>query len=154
MTYASIMVYTDGDKASDDRIRIARALADQFHAALIGIAASAPRPPVVAPDLIGTEIEAEIAAISAELAKTEKKFLKAACRAKGQTEWRASHRMPNDAVADESRAADLLVIGREPSSDNPFLALDPGTVLLRTGRPVLAVPRSVKELKAKKVLIA
>ena len=45
MTYASIMVYTDGDEASDNRIRIARSLADQFHAALIGVAAGAPRPP-------------------------------------------------------------------------------------------------------------
>ena len=154
MTYASIMVYTDGDEASDNRIRIARALADQFHAALIGVAAGAPRPPIVAPDLIGTEIEAEIAAISAELAEKEKKFLKAACRADGQTEWRASHGMPNDAVAEEARAADLLVIGREPSSDDPFRSLNPGTVLLRTGRPVLAVPRSVHEFKAKKILIA
>ena len=154
MTFASIMVYTDGDEASDHRIRIARALADQFHAALIGVAAGAPRPPMVAADLIGTEIEAEIAAISAELAEKEKKFLKAACRSDGQTEWRGAHGMPNEAVAHEARAADLLVIGKEPSSSDPFLALDPGTVVLRTGRPVLAVPRSVQELKAKKVLIA
>ena len=44
------------------------------------------------PDLIGREIEAEIAAISAELAEKEKKFLKAACRADGQTEWRGAPR--------------------------------------------------------------
>ncbi len=62
--------------------------------------------------------------------------------------------MPNEAVAHEARAADLLIIGREPSSDDPFLSLNPGTVVLRTGRPVLAVPRSVHELKAKKILIA
>ncbi len=154
MTYASIMVYTDGDEASDHRIRIARALADRFHAALIGVAAGAPRPPIVAPDLIATEIEAEIAAISAELADKEKKFLKLACRAEGQTEWRAAHGMPNDAVSGEARAADLLVIGKEPSSNDPFLSLNPGTVLLRTGRPVLAVPRSVQALKAKNILIA
>ncbi len=57
MTYASIMVYTDGDAASDNRIRIARALADQFHAALIGVAAGAPRPPMVAHDLIGRRLK-------------------------------------------------------------------------------------------------
>jgi nucleotide-binding universal stress UspA family protein len=62
--------------------------------------------------------------------------------------------LPNDAVAHEARAADLLVIGREPSSDDPFVSLNPGTVILRTGRPVLAVPRSAHELKAKKILIA
>ena len=93
------------------------------------------------PDLIGTEIEAEIAAISAELAEKEKKFLKAACRSDGQTEWRGAHGMPNEAVAHEARAADLLVIGKEPSSNDPFRSLNPGTVVLRTGRPVLAVPR-------------
>ena len=72
MTYASIMVYTDGDEASDNRIRIARSLADRFHAALIGVAAGAPRPPMVTPDLIGAEIETELAAISAALAEKKR----------------------------------------------------------------------------------
>jgi nucleotide-binding universal stress UspA family protein len=154
MTYASIMVYTEGDEVSDHRTRIARSLADQFNATLIGIAAGAPRPPVVVPNLIGSEIAAEIAAISAELAEKESKFLKGACRGDGQTEWRGVHGLPNDAVAGEARAADLLVIGREPSSGDPFLSLNPGTVLLRTGRPVLTVPRSVHDFWANKVLIA
>ena len=49
MTYASIMVYTDGDKASDNRIRIARSLADASRPRLSGLPLARRRPPMVPP---------------------------------------------------------------------------------------------------------
>jgi nucleotide-binding universal stress UspA family protein len=155
MTYASILAYTDGDEASDVRIRIAGELADRFQATLIGLAACAPRPPLIAIDLIAREIEAEMTAVAAELAEKERKFLAAASHPDRKVEWRSAQRPPNDAVADESRAADLVIIGRDRDAGDPFYALDPGAVLLRAGRPVLVVPpRSVQSLHVKKVLIA
>lgn len=154
MTYAAIMAYTDGDKVSDTRIRLAGELADQFHATLIGIAACAPRPPLVPADLIGREIEAEITAIATKLAEKEKSFLTLACRPDRKVEWRASQRSPNDAIADEARSADLIVIGSERNSNDPFYSLEPGIVLLRVGRPVLVVPPSVHWRNVKRILIA
>jgi nucleotide-binding universal stress UspA family protein len=130
-------------------------LADRFHATLIGLAACAPRPPLIAADLIAREIEAEVTAIATELAEKERKFLAVASHPNRKVEWRAAQKPPNDAVADESRAADLIVIGRDRDPSDPFYSLDPGTVLLRAGRPVLVVPpRSVQSLNAKKILIA
>jgi len=77
MSYAAILVYTDGDEASDIRIRIATELAIRFDAALIGISACALRPPIVSNDLVPREIEAEIAAVAKEVAEKERKFLTA-----------------------------------------------------------------------------
>ena len=154
MSYAAILAYTDGDEASAQRLRIAAELARRFDAALIGLGACALRPPVASPDLIPREIESEIAAAAKELAETERKFLSATSGPDRKAEWRASYKPPNDAVADAARAADLIVIGRDADPANPFYALDPGVVLLRAGRPVLVVPRTVQSLSAKRILIA
>lgn len=155
MTYATIIAYTDGDEASNSRVRLAVDLADRFHATLIGVAACAPRPPVTADGaLVGREIEAEIEDLATGLAEKEKRFLAIASGPNRSVEWRSSNDLPNDAIADEARAADLIVIGRDRVLDNPFRSLDPGSVLLKVGRPVLVVPHTVPSLKARKVLIA
>ena len=154
MSYAAIMAYTEGDEASDIRIRIASDLAEQFGATLIGIAAGALRPPVATGDLTGREIEDEITALSTQLAEKERRFLTIACQSKGKSEWRSSNQRPNDAIAEEARSADLIVIGQDAGATDPLRSLDPGAVLLQAGRPVLVLPRSVQRLRAKKVLIA
>jgi nucleotide-binding universal stress UspA family protein len=155
MTYAAIMAYVDTDDGSDNRVRLAADLADQFGAALIGIAACAPRPPV-APDgaPVASEIVAEMEAIAAELAEKKKRFEELASDANRKVEWRSSGDLPNDAIASEARAADLIVIGRDRPSNDPFRSADPAAVVLRAGRPVLAVPRTVQSLKARRILIA
>ena len=156
MSYASIMTYVDDDEESDNRARLATELAEAFHATVIGVAARAPRPPVSeAGGMVAREIEAEVAASSNSLATKEKRFLAIACRAKGKTEWRSAYALPSDAITQEARAADLIVIGNDRvNSDDPFLSLNAGTVILRAGRPVLVVPRNVRSWKAKTILIA
>jgi len=155
MAYVSIMTYVEGDEASNNRTRLAAQLADRFEAMLIGVATSAPRPPVSANgDLMAREIEAEVAAASKELAAKEKQFLSLASQLNRQVEWRASGALPNDAVPEEARAADLIVIGNGVSLTDPWRSLDPGAVLLKAGRPVLVLPPGVSSLSGKKVLIA
>lgn len=154
MSYKAILAYTDGDDASDHRIRIAAGLALRFDAALIGLGACALRPPVVSNELVPREIEAKIAADTKKLAEIERKFLSAASGPGKKAEWRASHKPPNEAVTEAARAADLVVIGRDVDPRDPFYALDPGAVLLRAGRPVLLVPRTVHALTPKRVLVA
>ncbi len=154
MSYAAILAYTDGDDASQNRIRIAAELARRFQAALIGVGACALRPPAVSNEMIPREIEAEIAAATKELAEKERRFLSAASGPGQKAEWRASHRPPNEAVAEAARAADLIVIARDVDPSDPFHRLDPGAVLLQAGRPVLVVPQGVQSLSAKKILIA
>ena len=153
-SYGAILAYTDGDEASDARIRLAAELARQFEATLIGLGACALRPPIVTTDPTPREIEAEIAAAAKHLADTERKFLQAASGADRKAEWRASHKLPNEAVAEAARAADLIIIGRDLDPSDPLHVLDPGVVLLRAGRPVLVVPKTVHSLSVKRVLIA
>lgn len=155
MSYAAILAYSEGDAASDARIRLSAGLADRFSATLIGLAAGAPHPPVMADGmLVGREIEAEVKDIASELAQKEKKFLAIAANSSRSVEWRSSNELPNDALADEARSADLIVIGRDATSQDPFRSLDPGSVLLKVGRPVLAVPPAVTSLSARKILVA
>jgi nucleotide-binding universal stress UspA family protein len=54
----------------------------------------------------------------------------------------------------ESRAADLVIIGNERETKDPFRALDPGSLLLKAGRPVLVVPKVVSSLSLRRVAIA
>ena len=153
MSYASILVYTDGNQASDNRVRLATELAAQFRASLIGMAACVPRPPVAA-DMIASEIENELNALSTDLAEKEKKFFAVAAQPDRKAEWRASHKLPNEAIAEEARGADLIIIGREQKPHDPFRSVDPGAVILRAGRPVMVAPSWVDSSIKKKVLIA
>jgi nucleotide-binding universal stress UspA family protein len=59
-----------------------------------------------------------------------------------------------DLVVHESRAADLIIMGRERASERWFVPLDPGSTILRLGRPVLAVPDGMGSLEARRVVVA
>jgi nucleotide-binding universal stress UspA family protein len=59
---------------------------------------------------------------------------------------------PNDFVAQEARAADLLVVGQTPAAAYRFL--ETGSLLLNAGRPVLVVPKDVASLVARRVVVA
>jgi nucleotide-binding universal stress UspA family protein len=71
-----------------------------------------------------------------------------------RVEWRSMLDFATDAVAREARAADLLIVGKAGEIPDPFRALDPGTLVLKAGRPVLVVPRSVATLAPRRVAIA
>ena len=47
---------------------------------------------------------------------------------------------PDAALADESRSADLVVIGQTRGPGDAYSALDPGRAVLKIGRPTLVVP--------------
>jgi nucleotide-binding universal stress UspA family protein len=71
-----------------------------------------------------------------------------------RAEWRSVLDFPTDAGAREARAADLLIVGKAGETPDPFRALDPGSLVLRAGRPVLVVPKSVATLGPRRVAIA
>ena len=155
MSYASLMVHVDVDEPSEPRVRLAAGIAEQFGATLIGFSACAPRPPLAAEAGIDAEgLAAERAAITSQLKQRERDFHKAANGGNRPAEWRCAIDLPSEALTREARAADLIVIGRERGAADPYRAVDPGSVLLKAGRPVLAVPRLLNTLRAKRVLIA
>jgi nucleotide-binding universal stress UspA family protein len=155
VSYASLMVHVDADEPSEPRIRLAAGIAEQFTATLIGFSACAPRPPVAADASVYAEgVAAEREAIASQLKQREHDFRKAADGGNHPVEWRSAIDLPSEALAREARAADLVVIGRERSVADSYRSVDPGSVILKTGRPVLAVPRLLNTLRTKRILIA
>jgi nucleotide-binding universal stress UspA family protein len=60
---------------------------------------------------------------------------------------------PIEVVSREARSADLVIIAREKAPGSAYRALDPGTAILRMGRPTLVVPEGVSSLRAEHVVV-
>jgi len=153
----TLMVDAGLGDAAEARVKLAAALAGRFGARLVGVGACAARPPVMGPfgETAGVAeiIEAEVERVSAALQSAALRFEAAAKDAGVASEWRSFLEYPGEALARESRAADLLVLGRGGEAEgHPSAA--PGDVLMRAGRPVLVVPPGVSALEARTVLVA
>jgi len=144
------MVHIDLDEASpENRIWLASGIAEQFGATLIGISGCMPVLPAIGSDDTGVERQK----IAAAIAVKEQLFARLVKDAQHPKEWRFALDSPNNVVPREARAADLVVIGKDRTSNDPTRAIDPATTILRMGRPVLTVPHSVSSLKPKRVLV-
>ncbi len=151
MSYVSIMVYCDGES---ERIRLAIELAERFKARLIGVAARAPIPVVTGEDaaIDAALLQQENAAVRAFLDKAGEQFRAVAGKCETPIEWRSAPDIPNDFVAREARAADLVIVGQTPTADHRSLAV--GSLLLKAGRPVLVAPRALASLPARHAVVA
>ena len=160
MTYTSLIVQADADEDGRARIALAAGLARQFGALLIGMAARDLMPPLTAP-VAGPVVVAALLAtqekdIRKQLDAAEQQFRAIAAKPDQQCSWRSAIDNPAKRFARESRAADLLVVGRRPESANsqPSRHMDPGNLLMRAGRPVLVVPPGLSHLDPAHVVIA
>jgi nucleotide-binding universal stress UspA family protein len=114
MSFAALMVHFDAGPTSHHRLRLAVDLANRFEAALIGIAGRSYLPPFLADgSAVGTERKnGERQEMTHVLVEIGEKF-RTETKQVTHVEWRG---IPDDAtnlVANESRAADLVIIGRE-----------------------------------------
>jgi nucleotide-binding universal stress UspA family protein len=155
MSYAAIMVHLDVERDCEQRVQRALALADQFQSTLIGIAGLALQPAFAAGGVVvyREPTENDCRAVMARFEDMGKKFLTQGQHLK-QVEWRTALELPSDLVAREARAADLVVIGPRHRGGNLHDLVDPGIILLRTGRPVLVVPDVVTPLYLRRVVVA
>jgi nucleotide-binding universal stress UspA family protein len=141
MSFATMMVHVDVARDSECRVQLALALADRFRATLIGIAGLAPRPAFAAGGVVvyHEPTEHDCCIVSGRLDDIGRRF-----RTKGrhlkQVEWRTALEVPYELVSREARAADLIIVGARHTGGNVHDLVDPGAILLRAGRPVLAVP--------------
>jgi nucleotide-binding universal stress UspA family protein len=156
MSYSSMLVHVDVDGEIGGRVRLAAGLADQFHSHLIGAASWMTRPPFVVEGVtIDPEpTEEDYKKMREVLGRRGKEFHALAGRGQSQVEWRSSLDFPTEFVAREARAADLVIIGRDRKSYDPYRSTDSGALVLRTGRPVLTVPPTIQTLVARRVVIA
>jgi nucleotide-binding universal stress UspA family protein len=162
MSYATLMVLLDLDQENAARLSVVGDLAERFTARVIGVAAQAE--PVyyagrldaarfVAADL--GKMEDNLAKIEQRLQQAEERFRTALRGRAKQLEWRSSIEDPVSYIADQCRAADLLVIGKIASDEmqEPNTQINPSDLIARTGRPILMVPLHVQTLQAERILI-
>lgn len=156
MSYAAIMVYVEPDRSLSGRVELANGLAQNLGCELIGASAWMQRPPFVVEGVVVDPAPGglELQAMQTALNKTGEQF-RAAIAAKGRTaHWRSGLEFPTEFLARECRAADLVIVGRDPSPHDAFRHTDAGALVLRTGRPVLVVPHDINTLEVKRALIA
>lgn len=154
MSYTTIMVYVDADGAPERRVRLGASLVDKFNATLIGISATAFRPPMMVEGVAMQGItEAEIKQASAKLASQGTWFRSIAGANHRKLEWRPVFDFPATALAREARSADLIVMGRAAGPGDAYSSLDPGGAILGLGRPTLVVPDEVGSLLADNMVI-
>jgi nucleotide-binding universal stress UspA family protein len=156
MSYATLMVHVDADAELSGRVNVAAQLADRFHAHLIGIAGWAPMSVFLAGEALNDPEPPgfHLQDMKTLLEQKGKEFRRAVGGNSRSVEWRSVLDFPTEAVAREARAADLVIIGNERENRDPFRALDLTSLLLKAGRPVLVVPKSVTSFTPRHIAIA
>lgn len=153
--YAAVLTHVE--RETPERLACARALAQRFGAALIGVGAEA-IPPMAAGPATGL-VQAQWFAASSEAAEANlqaaHEMFDAACAglAAGGV-WSQGLDLPIEAVRRASRAADLIVSTAPPGSVSLYRDARPADLALGTGRPVLVAPRGGKTLSAERVVLA
>ncbi len=141
MTYKTILVHCDANPKVGHRLGVAVALAQQHGAHLIGVHV---RPPLMTPVFSDGSVPSEAlftayeTASKANEAQSSAAFGAAIKSAKLSTEWRVVEGLAEEMLANQSRYADLLVLGQTDPDD--AASLEPESVVLSSGRPALMVP--------------
>jgi nucleotide-binding universal stress UspA family protein len=156
MTYTTLMVHVDVDSELGGRAHLAAGLADRLGAHLIGIAGWAPMAVFLAADAPTEPAVGDfhLQDMRTLLDQKGKQFCAAVDSGDRRAEWRSFLELPTEAVAREARAADLVIVSNVRENRNPFRVLDPGSLILKAGRPVLTVPSGVTSLSLRRIAIA
>jgi nucleotide-binding universal stress UspA family protein len=157
MTLASVMVSLGLDQSNDARLELAGQLAEQFGAAVIGIAAAQFSPLYFTDgEMAERLIEQGEAATRTRLAELEAEFRQALRnRTCASIEWRSALDFPTRHALREARAADIIVTGgHAPALSDAFTRASPKDLVMQAGRPVLLVPDGTGWLDLHTVLVA
>jgi len=149
MTYAALMVYVDIREDAPARIKFAGNLAEACGATLIGIGGNLPEMPSVDPygmgAMVGELMTLEHDRAESALHDAEHKFQELVEGKPFKSEWRGALAYPGSLITRESRAADLLILGREAGPTYPYNEPNIGDILLTSGRPLLIVPQGLEK---------
>jgi nucleotide-binding universal stress UspA family protein len=90
-----------------------------------------------------------------KLRALEQRFRNAFQNRLKDVEWRAAMRTPVDFVAEEARAADVVVtaVNRGGAFLDPLWRIDPSELVMKLGRPMIVVPPEVDGLKIANVVV-
>ena len=158
MSYTAILTHVEVDPIAEPRLQLAADLANQYGAALIGVAAEFFEPPTTATAMgfvDGETLVAEAKAIDDDLLLAQKRFETTAASVTAGSNFRCGVGLPAELIAQEARAADLIVCGpRHIDRWGLHNHADAGDVLMTAGRPILVTPDGLGKLDASSVLIA
>ncbi len=154
MTIATVMVYVDPAQQAEEQVRVARSIATKFKASVIGVSAFAIEPDFVSEGVIIQETTPEdLKRMKAELAEKERWFRDIVGLPTERVEWRWDIKKPIAFLANEARAADLIVLKSTYREVDPYHLVDPTAAVLRMGRPTILVPEQVHELHADRIVV-
>lgn len=158
MTYSTIMVSLASDQRNEHCLKIASDMVGRFDARAVGIAAaefSSP-PFFTSGEQADRLVQQDRSAIKTRLSELEVEFRSAMSKGAKQVEWRVSIESPTRFVAQEARAADIVVIGqrRDNGLGVPLAQVNPSDLVMQIGRPLLIVPETVGWLDLRSVLVA
>ena len=157
MDYKTVMVGLALDRSNEACLAVAGDVAERFGARVIGVAASDITPTLyfAEGDLAQKLLDEEAAAIRTRLSELEAEFRNAIEKRAVSVEWRSAQALSGPYLLQQSRAADLLVVGaRSEAIVDIGIAADPGDLLMHAGRPLIVVPPTAKWLDLRGVLVA
>jgi nucleotide-binding universal stress UspA family protein len=156
-TISILMACMRTDRSNAELLAVVADVAQRFSAAVIGVAARQPsmRPAIMAigpgepPDRDLDNFRQRSAAVEAEF--------RSALSMVEDLQWRSEMTAgpPSHRVANEARAADLIVASLEPGERifPPSPEIDVSDLLMRAGRPVLIAPSVAAGLKLTRALV-
>ncbi|HEX7323776.1 MAG TPA: universal stress protein [Rhodanobacteraceae bacterium] len=157
--YATLMVHLVLGAGNTALLDIAGTLAERFHAGVTGIVVARP----LATTAVNTPIPADV--IEQDIADKRRQIpileatFRAALQARaGNLQWRSliTDGLPADYLVDEMRDADLFITGINQHRRawlDPTRPANTADIIMRLGRPVLAVPAGVASLAAGTVVV-
>lgn len=151
MSIKNILVSYDSSEPAGRAVRFAAALARRFDAHLEGVFAHAA--PMTTLQMHPYLTEAALHVMNESLKETEDQCrqsfddLIAESEAGLRTSFSCIQGYPNDVLARLGRTHDLIVIAQPLEFPSAYLDTSPDDVALRSGRPVLIVPRSFDQFE-------
>jgi len=143
MAYRTILVDCDASRAGPHRLGVATELARRFSAHLAGVHVRARFEAPMFTDA-GLAMDALYRAYEKDVRESEAtaqaRYTQAVAGKGLSSEWRVADGPADEALAVQTRYADLVVLGQSDPDDVYALPDLPDTVALATGRPVLVVP--------------
>lgn len=156
MSYSTLMVHLDGGGSNAARLDVTAALATQYGAKVIGIAACEPIQFAGDPYMNGEIAVIERDIVTDELARASVEFHAHPALKPHVLEWHSIPTLETIAhlVAERARCADLVITGVEPAAGNLSTHADTADLILRAGRPVLVVPDATVTSLFKTIVVA
>ncbi|HWU54378.1 MAG TPA: universal stress protein [Rhizomicrobium sp.] len=157
MAYRTVMTYLQAGADNQGVLGVVSDLAGLFDASVIGISACQPVNPMYEEGFTAGDVVVEDRAeINKELAAAEQQFRDVLDSKVARLEWRSTvtYGLLADYVAEQARAADLIVLGKPVSGAffDRTRWLDVGSLVMQAGRPVLLVPNAISSLSLRHVI--